>query len=119
MKAYVSCNIEALYFPGETAWILSVPTEAVTDAALLLSGLIYGKLDRVTFTSQSCNAMLSAADGYVLNLDGKTITATKIWLEAVLGMLLDVCLNGWTDTAHLDQDFDNISVTVAVLPPNR
>jgi len=34
-------------------------------------------------------------------------------------MLLDVCLNGWTDTAHLDQDFDNISVTVAVLPPNR
>ena len=38
--------------------------------------------------------------------------------SVVLGMLLEVCLQGWTDTAHLDQDFHNVSVTIAVLPPD-
>ena len=111
------CNIESVSFPDEAAWIISVPTEAVADAALLLSGLLYGKLSRVKFTDKTHAAVLSVADGYVLNLDGAQIATTKSWMEAVLGMLLDVCLHGWTDTAHLDQDFEKTTVTVAVLPP--
>ena len=119
MKPYISCNIEVLSVSDETVWILSLPVEAASDAALLLSGLLYGKIKRVKFADKSCAAILAAADDSTLNLDGVQIKVTKIWLEAVLGLLLEVCLNGWAGTAHLDQDFEKISVTVAVLPPEK
>ena len=117
MKSFVSCDIEILSVPGETAWVISIPTEAVSDTALLLTGLLYGKLSRVKFTDETHTAILFADN--ILNLDGVQIQVTTVWLEAVLGMLLDVCLNGWSVTAHLDEDFENISITVAVLPPER
>lgn len=118
MKQYISCNMETLSVPGETAWIISIPAESAPDAALLLAALLYGKVHRVKFTDKACAATLSAAD-YVLCLNGEQIRVTGVWLEGVVGMLLDVCLHGWTDTAHLDQDFGEISITVAVLPPER
>ena len=118
MKPHISCNIEILSDPGETAWILSIPAGSSQDAVLLLSGLLYGKVNRIQFADRSRTAVLSGSDGYALTLDGRQIAVTKVWLEPVLGMLLEVCLQGWTDTAHLDQDFHNVSVTIAVLPPD-
>ena len=120
MKQFVSCNIETLACSGETAWVISIPTESVPDTALLLSGLLYGKVKLVKFADKSRTAVLSAStNSYSLNLCDTQIIVTRIWLEALLVMLLDVCLNGWKDTAHLDQDFEDVSVTVAVLPPER
>ena len=118
MKPYIFCNIETLSLPGETAWVISIPGEAVSDAALRLSGLRYGKVNRLKFQDKSHIAMLSTGiHGYDLHLDGAQIPVTEVWVEAVLGMLLDVYLQGWSETAHLDQDFGNVGVTVAVLPP--
>ena len=119
MKPHISCNIEILSDPGETAWILSIPAGSAQDAVLLLSGLLYGKVNRIQFADRSRTAVLSGSDGYALTLDGRQIAVTKVWLETLLGMLLEVCLQGWTDTAHLDQDFHNVSVTIAVLPPDK
>ncbi len=120
MKQFISCEIETISIPGETFWMISIPTEVMEDAALLLSGLLYEKVNRVKFSDKSRTAMLCAnTSGFYLNLDSEQITVTKIWLDAVLGMLLDVCLNGWSVTAHLDQDFGNVTVTVAVLPPEK
>ena len=119
MKPHISCNIEILSVSEDTAWILSIPTESTQDTVLLLSGLLYGKVNRIQFADRSRTAVLSASDGYALALEGRQIAVTKVWLETVLGMLLEVCLQGWTDTAHLDQDFHNVSVTIAVLPPDK
>ena len=117
MKPCISCNIEVLSVPGEAALVISIPAEAVPDAVVLLTAMLYGKYNRINFADKSCTAALSASDGYALNLEDKQIAVTKVWVEAFLGMLLDVCLHGWSDTAHLDQDFENLSVAVAVLPP--
>ena len=119
MKQFVSCNIETLACSRETAWIISIHTESASDTALLLSGLLYGKVNRVKFADKSRTAVLSASDNYALNLEGMQVRVTQVWLEALLGMLLDVCLNGWKDTAHLDQDFGNVTVTLAVLAPQN
>ena len=117
MKPCISCNIEVLSVPGEAALVISIPAEAVPDAVVLLTAMLYGKYNRINFADKSRTAALSASDGYALNLEDKQIAVTKVWVEAFLGMLLDVCLHGWSDTAHLDQDFENLSVAVAVLPP--
>ena len=119
MKHSISCQIEYLAASGETAWILSLPAAVLPDAVTLLSALIYEKTNQVKFAGQTHTAQLCVApDGYWLNLDGMQIAVTKVWLETVLGMLLDTRVNGWSVTSHIDHAFENTSVTVAVLPPN-
>ena len=118
MKHCITCQIESLAASGETVWTFSLPASVLPDAVILLSALVYEKTNQVKFACQDHTAQLCAApDGFWLNLDGMQIAVTKVWLEAVLGMLLDTCVNGWSVTSHIDQEFENTSVTVAVLPP--
>ncbi len=118
MKRSVDCKIESLSSPGETAWLISLPEKAAQEAALLLAILNQGKIPQVKFADKSRSAVICATqDGYTLMLKNAQIAVTQTWVEALMGMLMDVYLNGWSDTAHLDQDFEKTSVTVTVLPP--
>ena len=49
----------------------------------------------------------------------QTVAIDKTWLDALWCLFMDTHLNGWTDIAHLDQVFGNISITVAILPPEK
>ena len=120
MKRAIDCKIVYLHAPGEDAWIVSIPTETAPDAVILLTAMLQGRLPQVKFSDQENNALICGASaGYTLAIADAQIAVAEVWLEAVLGMLLDVCLEGWTNTAHLDQDFGNICVSVAVLPPEN
>ena len=119
MEQSIPCQIERLSYLSETAWMISIPANAVPNAALLLSALLYKKANRVKFADKFYTVSIcNTSGGYSLNLNDQQIAVTADWIEAVLGILLDVCLSGWSNTAHLDQDFENVCVTVAVLPPN-
>ena len=118
MKHSIPCKIDVLHTLGETAWIISLAAEAVPDAVILLAALLYEKLPRIKILDKCKAAEISnSQEGYSLSLDGEKIAVTKIWLEAVLSDLLNVCLNGWSMTAHIDEEFETISVCIAVLPP--
>lgn len=120
MKCSVACNIEHIQASGEEVWILSISSDHVADAAMMLSGLFLGKVERIKFADKTCSVSVHKTPaGYQLNLGGAQIAVTKIWLKAVLAMLVDSYLNGWSDTAHLDQQFDGVSVTAAILPPGE
>ena len=85
---------------------------------ILLSALLYEKLPHIKFLDNEKTATIcNSGKGYSLVLGGEQVVVTKNWLEAVLSVLLNVCLNGWSMTAHIDADFDTTSVCVAVLPP--
>ena len=113
MHHAIPCTIEILRNHDETAWIFTIPTEMVPDTIVLLTALQYGKLTQIKFTGQH-TAVLSAR---TLTLNGSTVVVTDIWLEAVISMLLDCLLNGWTHLAHLDQDFDDTTVCISIAPP--
>ena len=120
MNHPIVCKIEHLTLQNEQALILSLKSDVVADAAILLAGLLYSKTNKIKFTNHDHTVELrTISDRYVLSIDGVTVAVTRIWLEAVLGMLLDVCLKGWTITSHLDQDFETITVSVAILPPKQ
>lgn len=120
MKKSIDCTIDRMASSDEEAWVLSLPLASVPETIILLASLIHGKLPKVKFADKTLSAAIwIAPSGYALTLDNSRIAVSKVWVEAVLGMLLDVCLNGWSDIAHLDQDFENKSVTVLVLPPEK
>lgn len=120
MKRTVPCKIEIVSAPGETAWIISLSEAAAFEAALLLAALGQGKVPQAKFADKSRSAILYCeADQYVLILKDTRVAVTKTWVDALTGMLMDVYFNGWSVTSHLDQDFGNATVTVAVLPPKK
>ena len=118
MKHSIDCIIEAITFPGESAWNITIAAEDVSDAIVLMTALQYGKLSQIKLTDHHKTAVIRNNS---LLLDDIPVSITATWLEAVLSMLLDIQLNGWTTTAHLDQDFaatqGNICVCFAVAPP--
>ena len=113
MRHTIPCTIEILRNQAETAWLFTIPMEKVPDTIVLLTALQYGKLTQIKFTGQH-TAALSAR---TLTLDGATVVVTDRWVEAVTGMFLDCLFQGWTQTAHLDQDFDNTAVCISIAPP--
>lgn len=52
---------------------------------------------------------------------GHLVPLTEPWLEAVWHLFLKTALNGWTDTAHLDQTFlsanGNVTITLEITHP--
>ena len=114
MKHAVSCRIETIAATGEDAWIITIDHADIPNAVILLTALRLGKLDQIRLTDRRHTAVIRSAS---LTLADTTVPATPVWLDAVCAMLVDVCLNGWTDTAHLDADLGKICVCIAAAPP--
>ena len=122
MIPQLQCAVELLEDPVEETWMVSIDHADVSAMILLLNGLIFHKIPKITFADKktSRTVILSAeqGDAYVLQLDDRSVAATKIWMEAILSMLLDVQFEGWGEDAHLDAEFRDrqgaVSVTFSV-----
>ena len=115
MKHAIACTIETIDAPGEDAWIITIDHADVPNTVILLTALRLGKINQIRLTDRTRAAVLRADS---LTLDDTTVPITSVWLDAVCAMLVDVCLKGWTDTAHLDADFGKICVCIAAAPPS-
>ena len=80
-----------------------------------LTALRLGKIKQIRLTDWHQTAVIRS---HSLTLTDSTVPITSVWLDAVCNLLVDVCLNGWTDTAHLDADFGKICVCIAAAPPS-
>ena len=114
MKHAIACNIENITAPGEDAWIITIDHADVPDSVILLTALGLGKINQIRLADRTKTAVLRTDS---LTLADTTIPITSVWLDAVCSLLVDVCLNGWTNTAHLDADFGKICVCIAAAPP--
>ena len=116
MKHAIACNIENIATPGEDAWIITIDHADVPDSVILLTALGLGKINQIRLADRTKTAVLRTDS---LTLADTTIPITSVWLDAVCSLLVDVCLNGWTNTAHLDADFGKICVCIAAAPPTE
>ena len=118
MKRALACTIDSITAPGQDAWILTIAAEDVSDAIIYLTALQYGKITQLRLTDRVKTADIERNR---LLLNNLSVSITADWLDAVLSMLLDIQLNGWSHPAHLDQDFTTangeICVCIAVAPP--
>ncbi len=117
----MNCKIEKLETLGEAAWILSIPAGNVDKLIIQLTAYKFGKQHKISFSDPQTGISITlkrTSTQSALEIGGASIPANEIWLDAVTAMLLDVHLNGWSDTAHLDQDFttsrDMLSLCVNV-----
>ena len=114
MKHAVSCRIETIATPGEDAWIITIDHADIPNAVILLTALRLGKIKQIRLTDRREIAVIRSDS---LTLADSSVPITSVWLDTVCNLLVDVCLNGWTNTAHLDADFGKICVCIAAAPP--
>ena len=113
----IGCEIQTLSAQNEEAWIISIDSQNVEKTALMFSALFLECVPKIVF--QDCCSNRS----FVLQKDSamfgnRHVLVGECWIKALWRLLLDTHLNGWTDTAHIDQDFDtlhgSISITFAI-----
>ncbi|MBR2888911.1 MAG: hypothetical protein IKC09_01385 [Oscillospiraceae bacterium] len=123
MKQTISCSIETITSRKEHLWIITVANDLSADLIVLLTALQYSKLSHITFSGTTNHAIIrrNDDDSYALRLGQTSLPISSVWLEAIISMLLDVQIHGWSITSHLDQDFPtvwgNVCVCVRVAPP--
>ena len=115
MQHAIGCTIETLAAPGEDVWIITIDHADIPDAVILLTALRLGRINQIHLTDRRQTAVIRS---HSLTLSDTTVAITPVWLDAVCNLLVDVCLNGWTDTAHLDADLNNTCVCIAAAPPS-
>ena len=115
----IPCSIQVLEDIGEICWIIEISHRVIPQAALQLSALHNSLLSNVRFRDVGgINILMIDSD--TITLADKKVYSTSIWFEALLRLFLNTALNGWTDTAHLDQTFigenGDISITASITP---
>lgn len=122
-KFMPDCRIECLCAENEEIWTLSISVEEAARATIFFAAFYLGKIESVKLIDyrEKCVACIERnADGekregeFVLSLNGKQLSVTRVWLETVVSMFTDVALYGWIDTAHIDQDFEYKQSTITV-----
>ena len=116
----IPCSIDILEEYGEACWLVAVSMDNAMQAALQLSALHTGLISRITF-QDSLHSKVLTLDKCSAVCGGHLVPLTEPWLEAVWHLFLKTALNGWTDTAHLDQAFlsanGNVTITLEITHP--
>ena len=108
---YIPCSIDILHTIAEDYWEISVPCEYASEAALEFAALHLGRAEKILFSNKT-NFFTITSDSVALRQ--RTISADPSWLEAVWCLFLDTHRNGWSDKAHIDQDFSDASGILSI-----
>ena len=115
----IPCSIDVLTDRNETYWLVTIANSNASTTALQLSALQNELLSKVSFYDPRNNRNLTV-DTHFATYEKETVAVTKCWLDTVLHLFLNTVLNGWTDTAHVDQTFSSengvVSITIAIDP---
>ena len=115
----IPCSIDVLTDRNETCWLVTIANSSTSTTALQLSALQNDLLSKVSLYDSRNNINLTI-DTHFAACEKETVAVTKCWLDTVLHLFLNTVLNGWTDTAHVDQTFSSenglVSITIAIDP---
>ena len=115
---FIPCTIETIRAEGEDCWEISVPSVYASEAALEFAALHLNRREKIVFSDKTnCFTIFSDA----VTLGNRTVSVEQCWLDAVWCLFLDTHRNGWSHTAHIDQDFSDKSkelcITIRLTPP--
>ena len=99
---YIPCSIDLIHTPQEDGWIISVPQESAADAALDFAALHLGHTQKIIF-SDGVKHLIICPEAIIF--EEHTIPVDAVWIDAIWSLFLDCHRNGWSDTAHIDQEF--------------
>ena len=112
---YIPCSIDTIRTTAEDFWEISVPCEYASEAALEFAALHLSRRSKIVFSDKT-NCFTIFSDS--VTLGQRTVSVGQCWLEAVWCLFLDTHRNGWSHTAHIDQDFSdqsgNLTITIRV-----
>ena len=115
---FIPCIVETFHTEAEDYWEISVPCEHASDAALEFSAMHLGLADRIVFSDGQTSFTIRPDS---VTLSQRTVSVDKIWLECIWRLFLNTHRTGWTNTAHIDQDFRDktceLCITISVAPP--
>lgn len=123
--------MELMYGTTEDALLVSINAVQLPTAITYFSALRLGRLDSVALLdvdgcSDSAKSRLLIChepqdNMYTVQFNNIKLTATQDWFDAVLCMLIDTSLEGWSHSAHIDQEFSlagrSIILCIGVLAP--
>ena len=113
----IPCTIQNIEAYGEICYLIDVNVQDITLAALELSALRASLISEVCFRDDKNRSSFLIGSNTIVLID-RIITDTSAWCDAVLSLFLNTALNGWSDTAHLDQTFpgrnDILSITIHI-----
>ena len=110
---YIPCSIDTIHTTAEDFWEISVPSVYASEAALEFAALHLRRTKKIVFSDKTnCFTIFSDA----VALGNRTVSVGQCWLDAVWCLFLDTHRNGWSHTAHIDQDFSdrsgNLTITI-------
>ena len=112
---YIPCIIETLHTDTENYWHITVSAKYCADAAVDFSALHLGRSEQMVFADKDQRFTICPNS---VTLGQRTVAVDESWLEAVWCLFLDTYRNGWTNTAHIDQDFSDrngdLCITIAI-----
>ena len=116
---YIPCSIDTIRTTAEDFWEISVPCEYASEAALEFAALHLSRTEKIVFSDKTnCFTIFSDA----VMLGHRTVSVDQCWLDAVWCLFLDTHRNGWSHTAHIDQDFSSkikdLCITIRLTPPS-
>ena len=116
---YIPCSIDTIRTTAEDFWEISVPCEYASEAALEFAALHLSRTEKIVFSDKTnCFTIFSDA----VMLGQRTVSVDQCWLDAVWCLFLDTHRNGWSHTAHIDQDFSSkikdLCITIRLTPPS-
>ena len=110
---YIPCSIDTIHTSAEDFWEISVPSVYASEAALKFAALHLSRRSKIVFSDKT-NCFTIFSDSVML--DQRTVSVGQCWLDAVWCLFLDTHRNGWSHTAHIDQDFSdhsgNLTITI-------
>lgn len=110
---YIPCTIQNRSCHGENCWVLSVPVDAVKNAAAEMTRLISGKTKRIVFSDRKTEFVITTES---VTFSGRRISITKDWLECIEKLFSSPCRPGYS---HIDEDFSDkhgdVCITVFVV----
>ena len=118
----MNCKIEKLDSHNEEAWIIKLPTIAVTDFIVLFAALHLEMIETIRLLDKISNYSISIQrytkknkSEYLIRLDKEEYPISKTSLEAIAALMTHIAINGWSDSSHIDVEInESISVCFAV-----
>ena len=116
---FIPCTIETIRAEDEDCWEISVPCEYTSEAALEFAALHLNRTEKIVFSDKT-NCFTIFSDS--VTLGNRTVSVAQCWRDAVWCLFLDTHRNGWSHTAHIDQDFSSkikdLCITIRLTPPS-